>query len=102
MDTEKRELVGDFKNRGKTWRKKGEAKEVTTYDFLSLAIGVGISYGAYDSYRNEGIVNGGISHDTSEFTVESIRQWWHIVGKKVLSGRQRVVDLRRWWRKQWK
>ena len=82
VDTKKRELVGDFKNQGKTWRKKGEAKEVNTYDFLSLGIGVGIPYGAYDIYRNEGFVNVGISHDTSEFAVESIRQWWHILGKK--------------------
>ncbi len=82
VDTKKRELVGDFKNQGKTWRKKGEAKEVNTYDFLSLAIGVGIPYGAYDIYRNEGFVNVGISRDTSEFAVESIRQWWHILGKK--------------------
>jgi hypothetical protein len=82
VDTKKRELVGDFKNQGKTWRKKGEAKEVNTYDFLSLAVGVGIPYGAYDIYRNEGFVNVGINRDTSEFAVESIRQWWHILGKK--------------------
>jgi len=82
VDTKKREHVGNFKNSGKTWRKKGEAKEVNTYDFLSQAIGVGIPYGAYDIYRNEGFVNVGISRDTSEFAVESIRQWWQILGKK--------------------
>ena len=67
VDTKKRELVGDFKNQGKTCRKKGEAKEVNTYDFLSLAVEVGIPYGAYDINRNEGFVNVGISRDTSEF-----------------------------------
>jgi hypothetical protein len=82
VDTKKREIVGDFKNSGRTWRKKGQAKEVNIYDFLSLGIGVAIPYGAYDIKRNEGFVNIGISRDTSECAVESIRQWWNVSGKK--------------------
>ena len=82
VDTKKREIVGDFKNPGRTWRKKGDAKEVNVYDFPSLGIGVAIPYGAYDINRDEGFVNIGISRDTSEFAVESIRQWWNLLGKK--------------------
>lgn len=82
VDTKKREIVGDFKNPGRTWRKKGDAKEVNVYDFPSLGIGVAIPYGAYDINRGEGFVNVGISRDTSEFAVESIRQWWKVSGKK--------------------
>jgi len=82
VDTKKREIVGDFKNPGRTWRKKRDAKEVNVYDFPSLGIGVAIPYGAYDINRGEGFVNVGISRDTSEFAVESIRQWWKISGKK--------------------
>ena len=80
VDTKKREIVGDFKNHGRTWRKKRDAKEVNVYDFPSLGIGVAIPYGAYDINRGEGFVNVGISRDTSEF--ESIRQWWKVSGKK--------------------
>nr|AAU83116.1 transposase [uncultured archaeon GZfos26F9] len=82
VDTKKREIVGDFKNPGRTWRKKGDAKEVNVYDFPSLGIGVAIPYGAYDINRGEGFVNVGISRDISEFAVESIRQWWKVSGKK--------------------
>lgn len=82
VDTKKREIVGDFKNPGRTWRKKRDAKEVNVYDFPSLGIGVAIPYGAYDINRGEGFVNVGISRDTSEFAVKSIRQWWKVSGKK--------------------
>lgn len=81
VDTKKREFVGEFKNPGKTWRKKGKPRDVNVYDFRSLGIGIAIPYGTYDIQRNEGFVNVGVSSDTSEFAVESIRQWWNLVGK---------------------
>ena len=81
VDTKKRERVGNFKNNGRTWEKKGLPKEVNVYDFPSLGIGIAILYGVYDVFRNNGFVNVGISYDTSEFAVESIRQWWNLMGK---------------------
>lgn len=81
VDTKKKERVGEFKNPGRTWTKKGEAKEVNVYDFLSLGCGMAIPYGIYDPKRNEGLVNVGMSHDTAEFAVESIRQWWLMFGR---------------------
>ncbi len=81
VDTKKKERVGEFKNQGRTWRGKGQPKEVNVYDFPSLGIGTAIPYGIYDVKRNEGLLNVGMSHDTSEFAVESIRQWWHRFGK---------------------
>jgi len=82
VDAKKKELVGNFKNNGRTWKKKGEADEVNVYDFLSLAEGRITPYGAYDPARNEGFVNVGISYDTAEFAVESIRRWWNLLGRK--------------------
>jgi transposase len=82
VDTKKKERVGDFKNAGETWRRKGSAEKVNVYDFPNLAIGTAVPYGAYDVARNEGFVNVGTSHDTAEFAVESIRQWWKLIGKK--------------------
>ena len=81
VDTKKRERVGNFKNNGRTWEKKGQPKEVNVYDFPSLGIGMAIPYGIYDVFKNNGFVNVGISYDTSEFAVESIRQWWNLMGK---------------------
>jgi hypothetical protein len=81
VDTKKKEHVGEFKNNGQTWRPKGNPRRVNAYDFPSLAIGTAIPYGAYDIRRNEGLVNVGVSHDTAEFAVQSIRQWWNLLGK---------------------
>ena len=82
VDTKKRELIGDFKNNGRTWEKKGQPKSVNIYDFRTLAKGVAIPYGVYDILNNDGFVNVGTSYDTSEFAVESVRQWWNLQGKK--------------------
>ena len=81
VDAKKKENVGEFKNPGRTWEKKGKAKEVNVYDFPSLGIGRATPYGIYDLKRNEGMVNVGMSYDTSEFAVESIRQWWLMFGR---------------------
>ena len=82
VDTKKKELVGNFKNNGRKWRKKGKAEIVNVYDFEYLSKGKAIPYGIYEVLKNNGFVNVGISHDTSEFAVESIRQWWKNIGKK--------------------
>ncbi len=80
VDTKKKELVGNFKNSGKTWTK--DAIEVLDHDFPSFALGKAIPYGAYDINRNEGFVNVGMSSDTSEFAVNSLWQWWRHFGRK--------------------
>lgn len=82
VDTKKKELVGNFKNNGRRWLKKGKAEIVNVYDFEYLSKGKAIPYGVYELFKNNGFVNVGISHDTSEFAVESIRQWWKNIGKR--------------------
>jgi len=80
VDTKKKEHVGNFKNNGQKWRKKAQPLKVNVHDFPSLAEGTAIPYGAYDIHRNEGMVNVGMTHDTAEFAVESIRRWWRQFG----------------------
>ena len=82
VDTKKKERVGNFKNNGRKWRKKGQSPKVNVHDFPSLAKGTAIPYGAYDVHRNEGMVNVGMTHDTAEFAVESIRRWWRQFGTR--------------------
>ena len=82
VDTKKKERVGNFKNSGQTWRPQGQPLEVNTYDYPYLGEGPAIPYGAYDVHRNEGFVNVGISHDTAEFAVESLRRWWKLFGRR--------------------
>jgi transposase len=82
VDTKKKELIGNFKNTGLAWSKKGEAIKVQDHDFKSLGKGTAIPYGTYDVQRNEGFVNVGMSSDTAEFAVNSIWQWWRHFGRK--------------------
>lgn len=82
VDTKKKERVGNFKNPGKTWLPKGKPRQVNVYDYPELGIGTAIPYGAYDLGRNEGFVNVGMTHDTAEFAVESVRRWWRLFGRR--------------------
>jgi len=81
IDTKKKELVGNFKNGGAEWEKKGEPRRVNTYDFPDQNLGKVSPYGIYDIAENKGWVNVGISSDTAEFAVESIRRWWNGMGR---------------------
>lgn len=83
VDTKKKELVGPFKNAGHEWQKKGEPVEVNLHDFADPVLGKVIPYGVYDVGRNEGWVSLGISHDTAQFAVAAIRQWWQRMGQRV-------------------
>lgn len=80
VDTKKKEMIGEFKNGGQEWGKKGKPVEVNVYDFPDPVLGKAIPYGVYDITANKGWVNVGIDHDTSEFAVESIRRWWREMG----------------------
>jgi hypothetical protein len=82
IDTKKKELVGEFKNAGREWRPKGEPVKVSTHDFPSQAIGKAIPYGVYDIASNEGFVNVGISAETAQLAVASIRAWWEDLGRE--------------------
>jgi hypothetical protein len=82
VDTKKKELVGDFKNNGREWQQRAMPDKVLVHDFPNDAIGKAIPYGVYDMARNEAWVSVGRDHDTAEFAVASIRQWWKMMGKR--------------------
>ncbi len=83
VDTKKKELIGEFGNSGRTWRPQGEPVKVNVHDFPSLGRGKAVPYGAYDIAQNRAVVNVGVSHDTAEFAVESIRRWWRLDGRRL-------------------
>ena len=91
VDTKKKELIGAFENRGRKWKRKGEADRVNVHDFPSMAEGKAIPYGAYDVARDEALVNVGITHETAEFAVESVRRWWKLLGKKAYPRAKRLL-----------
>jgi hypothetical protein len=82
VDTKKKELVGDFKNGGREWRPRGQPEPVRMHDFVDPDRGKVIPYGVFDVSGNVGWVSVGVDHDTPEFAVESIQQWWRRMGRK--------------------
>jgi hypothetical protein len=82
VDTKKKENIGNYKNPGRTWRQKGQPVRVQTHDFPDKQKGKAVPYGVYDIGKNEAWVNVGISHDTAQFAVASIREWWRRLGRR--------------------
>jgi hypothetical protein len=83
VDTKKKELVGDFKNGGREWRPKGQPEEVRVHDFKIKELGRVAPYGVYDIGENVGWVGVGTDHDTAEFAVATIRNWWRRMGSPI-------------------
>jgi transposase len=86
VDTKKKEVLGNRKNTGRTYRPKGKPREVDTHDFPDAKLGKAIPYGVYDLESNEAWVSVGIDHDTAEFAVASIAEWWKRMGRKRYGG----------------
>jgi len=76
VDAKKKENIGNYGNKGREYQKIGQPTHVKVYDFIDKTLGKVVPYGIYDLGRNEGFVNVGISADTAEFAVNSIRKWW--------------------------
>jgi hypothetical protein len=86
VDAKKKELVGPFKNGGRELRPKGQPEPVRVYDFVDKQLGRATPYGVYDVAKNQGWVTVGIDHDTAEFAVASIQQWWQTLGQAIYPG----------------
>jgi Rhodopirellula transposase DDE domain len=82
VDTKKKELVGNFKNGGSDYRPKGSPQRVHVHDFVDKQLGKVVPYGVYDVAANAGFVSVGITSDTAEFAVQSIRSWLGRMGRQ--------------------
>ena len=91
VDTKKKEVLGNLKNAGKTYRPQGDPPKVKTHDFPDPKLGKAVPYGVYDIHGNVAGVSVGISHDTAEFAVGAIRRWWEKLGRKRYGRAKRVL-----------
>ena len=82
IDCKKKENIGNFKNGGAEYRPINDPLSVLDHDFPLPELGKAAPYGVYDISRNEGFVNVGISADTAQFAVNSVRLWWKQMGKE--------------------
>ena len=91
VDTKKKELVGNYKNDGRKWHRKGEAPRVQGHDFPHPEVPRAYPYGIYDLAHNLGHVVIGTDHDTGQFAVASIRGWWRSEGRHLYPNVKRLL-----------
>jgi len=88
VDTKKKELIGEFLNRGVEWQPQGEPEPVQVHDFGKEK---GIPHGVYDVGKNLGWVTVGCDHDTASFAVASIRRWWLAMARELYPGATKLL-----------
>lgn len=91
VDTKKKELVGNYENKGQQWRPAKRPVQVQGHDFPAPTVPRAFPYGIYDVGRNAGFVNVGTDHDTAAFAVASIRGWWRWEGRRLYPTAERLL-----------
>ena len=91
VDTKKKELIGNYENKGRQWRKRKSPARVNGHDFPAPSVPRAYPYGVYDLARNKGFVNVGTDHDTGAFAVASIRGWWRFEGQRLYPRARRLL-----------
>ena len=91
VDPKQKERVGECKNSGQTGRKRGQPREVLVDDFPHVGVGTAIPDGTYDVQQHQGLVHVGMTHDTAEFAVASLRRGWHQRGCQHSPRAQRML-----------
>ena len=91
VDTKKKELVGNYENKGRQWLPAKKPVKVQGHDFPHPDVPRAYPYGVYDLERNTGFVNVGTDHDTGAFAVASIRGWWRHEGRHLYPETKHVL-----------
>ncbi len=66
---------------------------MNVHDFEDKKLGKVVPYGVYDVTANAGFVSVGITSDTAEFAVQSIRCWRECMGRQRLgAGVESALD----------
>jgi hypothetical protein len=91
VDTKKKELLGNYDNKGQQWRPAKRPVKVRGHDFPDPTVPRAFPYGIYDLTRNAGFVNVGTDHDTAAFAVASIRGWWRSEGRRLYPRAERLL-----------
>jgi hypothetical protein len=76
IDTKKKERLGRFKNKGRSWESAPLA--VNDHDFKRDSLGSAIPWALYETPGNRGYVFVGTSHDTPVFAVTALARWYEL------------------------
>ncbi|EQD71814.1 Rhodopirellula transposase family protein [mine drainage metagenome] len=90
-NTKKKELIGNYENKGRQWLPAKHSIRVQGHDFPGPNVPGAYPYGIYDIGRNAGFVNVGTDHDTGAFAVAFVRGWWRAEGKRIYAKADRML-----------
>jgi hypothetical protein len=93
IDCKKHELIDIFNISGREYHEKGAPNKVDVHDFMDKNLGKLISYGIFDLENNTDYVNVDIDHDTLIFTVQSIKNWWLLIGSKAYQNAKKLLIM---------
>jgi hypothetical protein len=91
VDTKKKELIGNYSNKGTAYRPEGKPQRTEVHDFENKSLGKVVPYGVYDLTDNSGWVSVGITSDTAEFAVNAIRSWFNQMGRDLYPAASRLM-----------
>lgn len=92
VDTKKKELIGQFRNPGQTWRSARQGEAVNDHDFATDAEGRAAPYGVYDQERNAGHVRVTLSSDTADLAVDTVAEWWNLNRTNYPQARRLLIE----------
>lgn len=78
--------------KGKVWRFRHDPMKSMDHDYPDKNRKA-TPYGIYDVLRNHGYVSLGVSHDTAQFAVETLRRWWHRIGRTAYECAEKLIIL---------
>jgi hypothetical protein len=78
MDTKRREILGNYARPGRVLSTR--RPPAWDHDFPTHSPGVVIPHGLFDLQLNEGYLHLGMSHDTSEFAIDALLDYWWTYG----------------------
>jgi Rhodopirellula transposase DDE domain len=91
IDTKARELIGNYYRKGTLWTR--ETIETFDHDFPRDGDGLAFPHGLYDLKHNLGYVHLGMSHDTSAFACDCLKDWWERFGRALYPAARTIVVL---------
>lgn len=91
IDTKKKEMLGRFKNNGRSWERMPVL--VNDHDFKKDSVGSAVPWALYETPGNRGHVFVGTSHDTPAFAVTALTRWWSSEGRRRFPNAKRLLIL---------
>lgn len=91
VDTKAKEFLGQLFRAGRV--RCSQPFQAFDHDFPSWANGVIIPHGIFDSARNRGHINIGLSRDTTAFACDSFKWYWNRIGWQSYSDANSILLL---------